>query len=217
MSVELVGRDAELGLLGTFLDSRTAAAAALVLEGEAGIGKSTLWSAGLAAARERGLCVLSARPAEAEQGLACAGLGDLFEGELDGILSELQPRWRRPLEIALLLEEPAQDVDPRAVAVAVRSALELLAYRGVCNGTLGLVEHWSGDPESAVQHFAVAEEAFGATEMIEPALKTWRADYAEALLEAVGERSVASHLSRVYTKLGVRSRTEPARRLTPSP
>jgi DNA-binding CsgD family transcriptional regulator len=129
MSVELVGRDAELGLLGTFLDSSTAGAAALVLEGEAGIGKSTLWSAGVAAARERDLCVLSARPAEAEQGLVYTGLGDLLEGELQRVLPELQPPRRRALDIALLLEESSQDVDPRAVAVAVRSALELLAVQ----------------------------------------------------------------------------------------
>ena len=57
----------------------TARAGALVLEGEAGIGKSTLWLAGVDAAHERGLRVLSARPAESEQGLAYAGLGDLLE------------------------------------------------------------------------------------------------------------------------------------------
>jgi AAA ATPase domain len=120
---ELIGREEELGLVHAFLGCQRTGAAALVLEGEAGIGKSTLWSAGLAAARERGLCVLSARPAEAEQGLAYAGLGDLLEGELDRVLPSLPAPRRRALWVALLVEGSGDGVDPRTVAVAARSAL----------------------------------------------------------------------------------------------
>jgi DNA-binding CsgD family transcriptional regulator len=130
MSVELVARDDELGLLTAFLDSAPAGTAALVLEGEAGIGKSTLWSAGVALARERGMRVLSSRPTEAEQGLAYAGLGDLLEGELDRVLPSLPPPRRRALEVALLLGESSDGVDARAVAVAVRNGLESLAADG---------------------------------------------------------------------------------------
>jgi DNA-binding CsgD family transcriptional regulator len=102
-----------------------------VLEGEAGIGKSTLWLAGLEHARERGLRVLTARPAEAEQGLAHAALGDLLEGVADEILPGLAAPRRRALEVALLREEAGGDaVDPRAVGIATRSALQLLAEGG---------------------------------------------------------------------------------------
>jgi hypothetical protein len=62
-----------------------------VLEGEAGIGKSTLWLAGVEAARERGLRVLSSEPAKAERGLAHTGLGDLFESVLDRVAPVLVP------------------------------------------------------------------------------------------------------------------------------
>ena len=41
--VGVVGRDAELGSVVGFLDRAAAAPTALVLEGEPGIGKSTLW------------------------------------------------------------------------------------------------------------------------------------------------------------------------------
>lgn len=61
-----------------FLDSPVEGSAALELEGEAGIGKSTLWLAGVAAAREREFRVLVSRPAEAERALTHAGLGDLL-------------------------------------------------------------------------------------------------------------------------------------------
>jgi len=134
MAIDVVGRDEELGSLQAFLDRRATVPgpSALALEGEAGIGKSTLWRAGREDARARGLRVLSARPAESEQALAYAGLGDLFEDALDDVLPDLPLPRRRALEVALLVEDPAgRPVDTRALGVAVRSALELLAEDGL--------------------------------------------------------------------------------------
>jgi DNA-binding CsgD family transcriptional regulator len=131
MTVEIVGRDEELRSLSTFLDRTTEGPATLVLEGEAGIGKSTLWLAGVEAARERGDRVLSSRPAEAEQGLAHAALGDLFENVLEFVVPALSAPRRRALEVALLVEEAAgRSVDPRTLGVAVRNAVEVLAAGG---------------------------------------------------------------------------------------
>src|SRR5688572_11465671 len=128
MASELIGRDDEIERIRGFLDaSLVEAPRALVLEGEAGIGKSTLWLEGLVIARERGLRVLSTRPAEAERNLALAGLGDLFEAVLDEVLPALAPPRRRALEVALLLEEAEDRLAARALGVAVRSAFELLA------------------------------------------------------------------------------------------
>src|SRR5439155_22104206 len=113
-----------------FLDRPVEGPAGLVLEGQAGIGKSTVWLAAVAGARERGFLVLSSRPAEAERGLAHVGLGDLFEDVLDDVLPALSMPRRRALEIALLREEAAGDaVDHRALGVAVRDALQLLGER----------------------------------------------------------------------------------------
>ena len=128
--VGVVGRDAELGSVVGFLDRAAAAPTALVLEGEPGIGKSTLWRAAVAAARRRGLTVLSSRPAESERGLAYAGLGDLFDPVVDVVIGELSPPRRRALEVALLRDEPTDGaVDRRALAVAVRDVLSLLSQR----------------------------------------------------------------------------------------
>jgi DNA-binding CsgD family transcriptional regulator len=125
---EIVGRDQELGSLEAFLHRSDGGFRAFVLEGEAGIGKSTLWRAGVEAARARGLRVLESRPAEAERGFAYAGLGDLLELVLDDVLTELAAPRRRALEIALALEEePDVPVEPRTLAIAVRNALEVLA------------------------------------------------------------------------------------------
>ena len=123
----IVGREAELEALRAFLASPRQEPGALVLEGEAGIGKSTLWRVAVEEAGAGGTRVLSSRPAEAERGLAFAGLGDLLEPVLDDVLPALPPPRRKALRIALLLEEADRPVDPRALGVAVRNAVELLA------------------------------------------------------------------------------------------
>ncbi len=125
-TAEIVGRDEELRVIGAFFGGTDAQGPdAVVLEGEAGIGKSTLWRAGVEAGQERGMRVLTAEPAEAERGLAYAGLGDLFEGMVDDVLPALEPPRRRALEVALL-SEPGERVHARALAVAVRDALDAL-------------------------------------------------------------------------------------------
>ena len=130
MAVDIVGREVELASIHAFLERPAEGPVALVLEGEAGIGKSTLWLAGVEAARERGFRVLVSRPAEAERGLTHAGLGDLFENVLESVLPALPAPRRHALEVALLVEEDPDGFDPRTLGVAVRSALEVLAAEG---------------------------------------------------------------------------------------
>ena len=127
---EIVGREEELGSLATFLEREPSGPVALVLEGEAGIGKSTLWLAAVENARARGFRVLVSRPAETERSLAFAGLGDLFESALDEVVDELPPPRRRALEAALLMGESSEAADVRALGVAVRNSLEILAAAG---------------------------------------------------------------------------------------
>ena len=105
---------------------------AIALEGEAGIGKSTLWRAAVEDARGRGLRVLSSRPAESERGSRTPASATCSTSVLDEVLPALTPPRRRALEVALLVEDAGgQPVDQRALGVAVRSALELLAEDGL--------------------------------------------------------------------------------------
>jgi len=127
MALEIVGRDEELAALHQFVVRPANGPAALVLSGEAGIGKSTLWRAGVEAAREQGLRVLTARPTEAEKPLALTGLGDLLDGVAQEVLPELTAPQRRALEVALLIDEMPGRADPRALGVAVRSSLQRLS------------------------------------------------------------------------------------------
>ena len=99
----IIGREPELEVLVAFLARRDDLPAGLLIQGEAGIGKTTLWQQGVARAEQMGYRVLSCRPAGAEVELAFAALSDLFEGQLDAFLPALPAPQRRALEVALLL------------------------------------------------------------------------------------------------------------------
>ena len=57
---------------------------AVVLEGDAGIGKTTVWRSALDELEARGVRVLSTRPAEAESQLSYAGLTNIRDPVLEG-------------------------------------------------------------------------------------------------------------------------------------
>ena len=92
---EIIGRSAELDPIDACLDRLEREAAAIVFEGPAGIGKTTVWAQVFERARRRGLEVLSCRPAEAEAKLAFASLSDLLEPVADAILPQLPDPQRR--------------------------------------------------------------------------------------------------------------------------
>ena len=66
MAGEVIGRQKELLALEAFLAALSAGGQALLLEGDAGIGKSALWHEGLRLARERSFRLLTARAANSE-------------------------------------------------------------------------------------------------------------------------------------------------------
>jgi hypothetical protein len=128
MTAEIIGRDAELSVVQGFLDRPVDGLRALVLEGEPGIGKSTLWLAGVAAARGRSFRVLMSRPTETERTLPNLVLGDLFGNTPPELLEALPVPRRHAIESALLLrEEPGLAVDSRALGVAIATILPMLA------------------------------------------------------------------------------------------
>jgi DNA-binding NarL/FixJ family response regulator len=75
----VVGRDAELARIDAFVAAASEGARSLVITGEPGIGKTTLWRVALERCRGAGFEVLLARPAEEELPLTLSTLGDLFE------------------------------------------------------------------------------------------------------------------------------------------
>jgi predicted ATPase len=121
-----VGRDMELASIRAFLDSAGGRLTALLIEGEVGIGKSSLWRETVRAAEERGHRVLACQPTENEAGIGFAGLIDLLGSWVDETAAELPEPQRRALDAALMRSSSDAAVRQGAVAVALLSVLRKL-------------------------------------------------------------------------------------------
>jgi DNA-binding CsgD family transcriptional regulator len=124
----IVGRDDELAVGDRFLEAIETRPASLFVEGEPGIGKTTVWTEIAARARGRGHLVLISRPERSEVELPFAGLMDLV-GDRADLLAGLPKPQRRALEIALVRAEPdpTETVPALATSAAFLSILTLLA------------------------------------------------------------------------------------------
>ena len=155
MSAEVFGRDAELRHLGAFIDRLASGPAGLVLAGDAGSGKSTLLRAGAELAADRGFAVSQTTPARSDVRLAFAGLADLLEPYLPGVLEDLAAPMARALRVALLLEEaPPHPPEPRLIAAAFRAAMAALARSASVLLVIDDVQ-WLDPASEAVIGFAV--------------------------------------------------------------
>ncbi len=126
----IVGREAELAIIGRFTAEHGNGPASLALAGQAGIGKTAIWTQALLDAAAAGTQVRSCRCGEPDAALAFAGLGDLFDRLDPTVLAALPLVQQRALSAALLLSDPG-DRQPggRVVGVAVLGVLRLLARR----------------------------------------------------------------------------------------
>jgi DNA-binding CsgD family transcriptional regulator len=121
-----VGRDAELESIREFLTRRMAAA--LLVEGEVGMGKTTLITSAVADATERGWRVLECCPAAAEAQLPFAALADALGDAVDEVIPALPAPQRTALLGALRRIEA--DVDRLALSSGALGVLRALAERG---------------------------------------------------------------------------------------
>ena len=128
----VVSRETESRVVDEFLGSVPSGPSALVVEGEAGIGKTTVWLAGVQRAQELGFRVLSARATSVESVLPYSGLAALLEGLDEAILSELPPLQRLSID-RVLLRVAAEDgpvTDQQVVGAGFVSIVERLAQGG---------------------------------------------------------------------------------------
>jgi ATP/maltotriose-dependent transcriptional regulator MalT len=125
---DVVGRDEELRTIMRVLGSPPDRPPVIALQGEPGIGKTTLWAAALGRARQRGFRVLSCRPSAAEAQLSYASLADLLADIDDELLDFLPDPQRRAIDF-VLLRRPAEPAvtDYRATGAALLSVLDRLA------------------------------------------------------------------------------------------
>ena len=152
--LEVVGRESELHAVQAFLDDVAAGTGALLLDGAIGIGKTTLWREGVAAAEKRGQRVLSCRSVEAEIALPFTALGDLLGEVDDHVLSRLPEPQREALDVALLRAEAHGSPSlGRAIALGLLGVLRGLSQDGELVVAIDDVQ-WLDSPSADALGFA---------------------------------------------------------------
>jgi DNA-binding CsgD family transcriptional regulator len=126
---DLVGREIELDRVRRWASAAARGPAVLLVRGEAGIGKSSVWRAAVTHAREQGALVLVARPVEPELPLGHAALADLLADTVGPVLEELPDPLAHALARALMLEDGTDPIDAHAVSRGALLAFRTLAAR----------------------------------------------------------------------------------------
>ncbi len=147
---ELLGREEELARISELIDGIGRRGGALVVRGEAGIGKSALLAAARERARQQGATVVSTTGALSEATLAFAGLHQLLLPLLDG-LDLLPDPQRGALEAAFGIAE-GDAPDRFLIGLAT---LGLVAERAAATPLLLVVDdaHWLDRPSVQVLEF----------------------------------------------------------------
>ena len=128
MAEEVIARRNELHAIATFVADIPAGGHAMLISGDAGIGKTTLWRAGLQQAEGNGLRILVSRTSPSETQTAFACIGDLFARVVDETSPALPPVQRHALEGALLMREPdGAPPDARLLGIALASVVQTVS------------------------------------------------------------------------------------------
>lgn len=118
----------EMAVVDEFLRTSITAPRGLLITGERGIGKTTIWWEGVERARAHGMHVLTARPAQTESVLAYVSLADLLATD-DLTESVKLPRSQRLAIDRMMLRDDGSTTttDPRTAAAAFLSVIEYLS------------------------------------------------------------------------------------------
>jgi DNA-binding CsgD family transcriptional regulator len=123
----VVSRPLEIRAVSRFLRSAAEKPTGLAIEGEPGIGKTTLWLSALAQARAQGFRVFEARLGQAESALAYAAVADLLRDVDAAVLRELPDVQRVAVDRVLLRASiDTHATDHRVVAAAFASVFDHL-------------------------------------------------------------------------------------------
>jgi DNA-binding CsgD family transcriptional regulator len=149
--VELYGRERELGLLAGLVDDASESGGALIVRGEAGIGKSALLAAVRARASDQKSQVLSATGIQSEARLPFAGLHQFIKPVLD-LAGMLPARQRAALLAAFGMSGDARP-EPFLIGLAT---LELIGEASESSPLLLVIDdaQWLDEPTCTVLAFA---------------------------------------------------------------
>jgi DNA-binding CsgD family transcriptional regulator len=150
----VVSRPLEFRAVSEFLQSACVQPSGLIIEGEAGIGKTTLWLAAVEHARERCYRVLSARVGQTESVLAYAAVADLLGDVAPELIAGLPDLQRIAVDHVLLrASSDGPATDHRVVAAALVSIVDSLAADAPVLVAIDDVQ-WFDQSSQAVLDFA---------------------------------------------------------------
>jgi DNA-binding CsgD family transcriptional regulator len=204
----LIGREQDIETLVSFLDSAARAGGAMLVSGEAGVGKTALLDGAALHAAQRGMRVLRSTGAEFEANVSFAGLNQLLHPLFDEI-EHLRPTHADALSVSLGLRDgPRSDQ-----LVASNAALDLVVRAGSDRPVLVLVDDlpWIDRASSAVLAF-IARRTNGTRVAFLAALRTGdetffeRAGLLEHRLEPLDDAAAAALLRDRFPALTSRVR-----------
>jgi DNA-binding CsgD family transcriptional regulator len=124
----LIGRDRERDVAAIFVAASASGPAVLLIDGEAGIGKTTLFRYTVDLARLGGSTVLECSPTQAESAMSYVGLTDMLRNLPGSAFDALPAPQRHSLEVATLRTAPSEvPLDERAVGTGLATLVGHLA------------------------------------------------------------------------------------------
>lgn len=151
----IVGREREFATVERVLDCGLERYSALLLSGEAGIGKTTVWHEAVRLGERAGFHVLRCRPGQAEAKLGFAALSDLLSSIDESAFSALPAPQRDAIDAALLRAAPrAAGAASRAVAAGLLAILRGLAAESPVLVAVDDVQ-WLDRPSESALTFAL--------------------------------------------------------------
>jgi DNA-binding CsgD family transcriptional regulator len=171
-----IGREVERAEIDRFLSQLCRGLRVLLVEGDAGIGKTTLLVDGVDKALELGITVLSACPAESELPLEFAGLADLLDAVPAVAIDGLPPPQRRAIRQAVLrAEDQSRATDLRSAATAMFTLFRTLARRQPLAIIVDDLQ-WLDAPSARVLSFALRRLQLEPVGLLAAVRTDWSAD-----------------------------------------
>lgn len=181
-----IGRDSEIARIKRFVTDLPGGPCALLIEGEAGIGKTTLLSEGHSSGLQLGITVLTASPVESEVPLEFAALADLLETIPAALIDQLPlPQQRAIRQAVFRAETQPVPTDPRTTATALLGLLHCMAEK---NTVLLIVDNlpWLDVPSARALSFALRRLWRDRVGLLAAVRTGWSGDQPPMAMDCIG-------------------------------
>ena len=180
-----VGRTEEVEVLEHFLDELPRGSRSLLIEGEVGIGKTTLLESLKASALDRSWQLLCASPVEAELPWEFAALTDLLGALPRSSVRHLPPVQQQALDVVVFRSEPPdRSVDGLTLATAVLTVLRGLAEESPVVLAIDDLP-WLDPPSARILEFVIRRTGAAPVGLVGTVRTAWESHRAPLLIDGL--------------------------------